>query len=80
MERIPTRPPADYESTIIEQAVSALTAFGGDLERADAVILLSMWARRAHLTADDRTAVLDAFGPPPQVPAYAAGFTIGARR
>lgn len=52
----------DPYSALVAAAVTALTAFGGDLSRPNADRLLSLWARRTELTDADWTAVLSYFG------------------
>jgi hypothetical protein len=43
-------------------AITALQAFGGNIDGYAAATLLNMWAHRDELTLTQRTAVLEHFG------------------
>ena len=56
------------EPTAIDRAEAALRAFGDELSRDDAVLLLAMWQHRLSLTDREVLSVLARFGEPgPQV-------------
>lgn len=75
---LPTMPTARYLSAVATAAVSALTLFSPP-DRATAATLITMWSDNDRLSPADREAVLDAFGPVPEVPAHVFGFAVGGR-
>jgi len=48
-------------NTARQDAIEALAAFGGDIDRRTARMLLSMWTRRSELTPEDFSAVLNSY-------------------
>lgn len=46
---------------VVDVAERALRAFGGELTREQAAMLLTMWKYQSDLTGDDRAAVLGRF-------------------
>lgn len=52
----------DYSAaTVIDVAENALRAFGGNLTRPQAALLITMWKYRSDLTPADTSAVLSRF-------------------
>lgn len=50
-------------AALVEVAVGALVHFASPVDRSDAEYFLGLWPRSRELSDEDRTAVLDRFGP-----------------